>query len=222
MKNGISLGASLMCADYLNLERDIRSLEQCGVDYIHFDVMDGHFVPNFGLNLDLLKSIRKITKLPINVHLMIENASDYLDAFMDAECDSLSFHQEPTYHSQRLLEKIRQRGVKAGIAINPATPLTTLDYILPDLDFALIMTVNPGFAGQKLIPITLQKIAALRKILQAKNLNTDIQVDGNVSFENIPNMVRAGATMLVGGTSSLFMKDIPISNAVQKIYSLIP
>jgi len=222
MKNGIALGASLMCADYLNLERDIRLLEQSGVDYLHFDVMDGHFVPNFGLNLDLLKTARRITNLPINVHLMIDNAADYIDAYIDAGCNSLSFHQEPTYHIQRLLQKIKDRGVQAGIALNPATPLSTLEYILSDLDFVLIMTVNPGFASQALVPATLEKISKLRRMILENKLDIKIQVDGNVSFENIPKMVEAGATMLVGGTSSLFLKKLTISKATQKIYDLLP
>ena len=221
MKKRIKFGASLMCADYLNLERDIRLLEQNGIDYLHFDVMDGHFVPNFGLNLDLLKKARQITKLPINVHLMIDNAANYIDEYIDAGCNSLSFHQESTYHIQRLLQKIKSRGVQAGIALNPATPLNTLTYIFSDLDFVLIMTVNPGFAGQALVPATLEKIADLKKIICKKNLDIDIQVDGNVSFENIPQMTKAGATMLVGGTSSLFVKDMDISESTQRVFSLI-
>lgn len=221
MKRKVLFGASLMCADYLNLERDIHLLEQNGIDYLHFDVMDGHFVPNFGLNLDLLRKARAITDLPINVHLMIENAEDYIDAYLDAGCNSLSFHQEPTYHIQRLLQKIRDHDVQAGIALNPATPLNTLDYILDDLDFVLIMTVNPGFAGQALVPNTLKKISDLKKLLARKKLDIDIQVDGNVSFENIPHMIHAGATMLVGGTSSLFVKNMEISESAQKVFSLI-
>jgi len=221
MKRKVLFGASLMCADYLNLERDIHLLEQNGIDYLHFDVMDGHFVPNFGLNLDLLRKARAITNLPINVHLMIENAEDYIDAYLDAGCNSLSFHQEPTYHIQRLLQKIRDHDVQAGIALNPATPLNTLDYILDDLDFVLIMTVNPGFAGQALVPNTLKKISDLKKLLARKKLDIDIQVDGNVSFENIPHMIHAGATMLVGGTSSLFVKNMEISESAQKVFSLI-
>ncbi len=221
MKKKITLGASLMCADYLNLERDIRLLELSGIDYLHFDVMDGHFVPNFGLNLDLLKKAREITSLPINVHLMIDNAADYIDAYIDAGCNSLSFHQEPTYHIQGLLQRIKDRGVKAGIALNPATSLNTLEYILSDLDFVLIMTVNPGFAGQVLVPATLEKISKLKKLLLESKLDIDIQVDGNVSFENIPKMIAAGATMLVGGTSSLFVKDMDIAESAQKVFSLL-
>ncbi len=221
MKNNIALGASLMCANYLNLEHDIRLLEENGIDYLHFDVMDGHFVPNFGLNLDLLQKVRKITTLPINVHLMIEDASHYIDTFIDAGCNSLSFHHEANYHVQGLLQKIRDRKVKAGIALNPATSLSSLEYILDDLDFVLIMTVNPGFAGQPLIPATLEKIADLKRIIRAKKLAIDIQVDGNVSFENIPKMVQAGATMLVGGTSSLFLKDLSIPEAVQIVNNLL-
>ena len=221
MKKKILVGASLMCADYLNLKRDIRLLEQSGIDYIHYDVMDSHFVPNFGLNLGLMKKVREITKLPINVHLMIDNAADYINDFMDAGCNAISFHQESTYHVQRLLQKIKDHGIQAGIALNPATPLNTLDYILPDLDFILIMTVNPGFAGQALIPTTLGKIADLRQMLDEKGLDISIEVDGNVSFENIPKMVKAGATMLVGGTSSIFTKNMRIAEAAKKVNSLL-
>lgn len=221
MENNILIGASLMCADYLNFERDILLLEQSGIDYIHYDVMDGHFVPNFGLNLGLMKKVREITKLPINVHLMIDNAADYIDGFMDAGCNAISFHQEPTYHIQRLLQKIKDHGIQAGIALNPDTPLNTLDYILPDLDFILIMTVNPGFSGQALVPATLGKISDLRQMLDEKGLDINIEVDGNVSFENIPKMVKAGATMLVGGTSSIFTRNMGIVKSAKKVNSLL-
>jgi len=222
MKNGVKIGASLACANYKNLEKDILKLEQAGVDYIHFDVMDGHFVPNFALNLDILKMVKDLTLMPINVHLMVDNPEVYIPIFAREGCNILSFHQEATPHTQRELARIRDLGLKAGLALNPATSLNGLEYVFPDLDAILIMTVNPGFAGQKLIPATIKKINKLRKILDAEGSKAELEVDGNVSFENIPILVNGGATMLVGGTSSLFAKELQIDAAMQKIIDLIP
>ncbi len=222
MKNKAKIGASLACANYRHLEKDIRELEQAGVDYIHFDIMDGHFVPNFSLNLDILKMVKDLTSIPVDVHLMVDNPEFFIPIFLQAGCDILSFQQEVAYHPQRELSNIRKFGVKSGIALNPSTPLNVLDYLLPDLDMIMIMTVNPGFAGQKLIPATIKKIENLRTMLEKRELQIEIQVDGNVSFENIPTLVKAGATMLVGGTSSVFKKGMSISDAMQKMRSVIP
>jgi ribulose-phosphate 3-epimerase len=221
MKDTVKIGASLACANFKNLEKDIREIEQAGVDYIHFDVMDGHFVPNFALNLDLLKLVKELTSLPIDVHLMIDNPELYIPVFAKEGCHVLSFQQEVVYHHQRELNNIRELGLKSGMALNPSTPLNVLDYILSDLDVILIMTVNPGFAGQKLVPAVLKKIEALRQMLDEKNIQAEIEVDGNVSFENIPLMVKAGATMLVGGTSSIFTKGMQISDAVKKMRGIL-
>ncbi len=222
MKNNVKIGASLACANYRHLEKDIRELEQAGVDYIHFDIMDGHFVPNFCLNIDILKMVRDLTSLPVDVHLMVDNPEFFIPIFSQAGCDILSFQQEVAYHPQRELSNIRKFGVKSGIALNPSTPLNVLDYLLPDLDMIMIMTVNPGFAGQKLIPAMIKKIENLRTMLEKRELQIEIQVDGNVNFENIPTLVKAGATMLVGGTSSVFKKGMSISDAVRKMRSVIP
>ena len=222
MKNNVKIGASLACANYKHLEKDIRELEQVGVDYIHFDIMDGHFVPNFCLNIDILKMVKDLTSLPVDVHLMVDNPEFFLPIFAKEGCDFLSFQQEVAYHHQRELSNIRKFGVKSGIALNPSTPLNVLDYLLPDLDMIMIMTVNPGFAGQKLIPAMIEKIEKLKTMLDEKGFQTEIQVDGNVSFENIPTLVKAGATMLVGGTSSVFKKGMTITGAVQKMRSVIP
>jgi ribulose-phosphate 3-epimerase len=222
MKNEIKIGASLACANFKNLEKDIRELEIAGVDYIHFDIMDGHFVPNFALNLDILKMVKELTLMPINVHLMVDNPEVYIPIVAKVGCNILSFHQEATPHTQRELARIRELGMKAGLALNPATPLNVLEYVFSDLDAILVMTVNPGFAGQKLIPSTLKKINELRKILDEEGNKADIEVDGNVSFENIPTLVNVGATMLVGGTSSLFSKGMQINAAMHKIVDLIP
>ncbi|MCD6576686.1 MAG: ribulose-phosphate 3-epimerase [Anaerolineaceae bacterium] len=222
MENKVKIGASLACANFGHLEKDIREMEQAGVDYIHFDIMDGHFVPNFALNFDILKLVRGLTSLPIDVHLMVDNPELYIPVLAKEGCNILSFHYEVVYHTQRELTSIRRLGLKSSIALNPSTPLNVLDYIFTDLDVILIMTVNPGFAGQKLIPATIKKIKKLRKMLDEKGVPAEIQVDGNVSFENIPMLVNAGATMLVGGTSSVFKKGMSISDAVLKMRSVIP
>jgi len=221
MKKRITIAASLACANYKHLEQDIRELEQAGVDAIHFDVMDGHFVPNFSLNLDILKMVREVTKLPVDVHLMVANPELHIPVFAKENPRSLSFQVEASAHTQRLLSLIREFGIRSGLALNPSTHPIVLDYVLPDLDLVLIMTVNPGFAGQKLVPATIQKITHLREKLDRFGFDVEIEVDGNVSFDNIPMMVKAGATSLVGGTSSLFDKNYQISEAVQKIRKLL-
>ncbi len=221
MDRKVKIGASLACANFRCLERDIRALERAGVDYLHIDVMDGRFVPNFALNADLMNTVKEMTTLPMGVHFMIENPGRYFATFAQVGSQMITIHQEATTHLQRTLGMIRELGMRAGVALNPATPLSALDYVLNDLDIVLIMTVNPGFAGQPLVPVTLNKITDLRRMLDRQGLDIDIQVDGNVSFENIPAMVEAGATMLVGGTSSIFRKGIEITDAVQRIRDLI-
>ena len=221
MIKNIQIGASIMCANFLKLDQEIRDLESNGIDYIHYDVMDGTFVPNFGLNLDILKTIRSVTTLPINVHFMVKEPSPYFEEFAKAGCNSISFHQEAVIHQQRALTQIKHLGLKAGMAVNPGTPLNVLEYLYSDMDFVLVMTVNPGFAGQKLVSTTLPKIKLLREILKSKELKTNILVDGNVSFENIPQMIAAGADMLGCGTSFLYKAGLTIPQAMEKIQQAI-
>lgn len=213
----IVLCASLACADYLHLERDLRALEEAGVDYLHIDVMDGTFVPNLALGTDLLRAVKAATRIPLDVHLMIERPERYLETFAQLGAEILIVHQEASVHLQRTLAAIRQLGVQAGVALNPATPLETLTYVWDDIDLLLIMTVNPGFVGQKLVPSTLRKIRDARTLLNARGLTTPIQVDGNVSFENAALMAAAGANYLVGGTSSLFMPGTTIAESAARL-----
>lgn len=200
----LRLSASLACADWLHLEHDVRAIEEAGVAMLHMDVMDGLFVPNFALNLDVMRAVRQVSALPVEAHLMIEAPERYLARFVEAGADYLIIHQEATRHLQRALAEIRALGVHPGVALNPATPLNVLDYVLADIDLLLIMTVNPGFAGQTFVPAMLRKIAEAHTMIQERGLEIAIEVDGNVSFETAPQMVRSGATILVGGTSSLF------------------
>lgn len=212
----------MACANFRNLEKDLRDLEECKVDFLHIDIMDGMFVPNFALDFSIMKIISEMSDIPMECHLMIEKPERYIERTAEAGAKYISIHAEATHHIQRALTQIRALGVKAGIALNPATPINVLDHILEDIDLIVIMTVNPGFAGQKLIPSTLNKIEKCRRFINDNGFNNiDIQVDGNVSIENIPKMIKAGATMLVGGTSSVFRKNITIKDSVAQVRNLI-
>lgn len=196
---------SMMCADALNLGADAVALEKAGVQYFHYDIMDGDFVPNFMLGPDVIKAVRKVSSIPADIHLMVKNPERHLHLFDLREGDIVAVHQESTIHLQRTLAAIRQAGAKAAVALNPATPLCTLEDVLPDLDMVVIMTVNPGFAGQKLVSQTLAKITRLRKMLDENSCEqVRIEVDGNVSFENAVKMRAAGADLFVAGTSAVF------------------
>ncbi len=200
----VLLAPSLMCADLCHLESDLRRLEAEGADVLHFDVMDAHFVPNLPLGLETIRQLRPRTALPFDVHLMVENNDFFVPELAKIGVQFISVHAESSTHLDRTLNLIRSHGIKAGVALNPATPLAALDYALESLDYVVLMTVNPGFAGQALVPSALRKISDCRDYLERHGRQMPIEVDGNVSFENIPRMVAAGATMLVAGTSSLF------------------
>jgi len=200
------ISASLMCANIFNLQKDIEMLEEGGCDWLHFDIMDGIFVPNYTLGPDLMKKIKKHTTLAFDVHLMITEPIRYIDQFVEAGSDIIVVHQEACTHLHRTITKIKDNKIKAGVALNPTTNINTLEDILPELDIVLIMTVNPGFAGQKIIPFTIEKVKKMHKMLKDYNLDEQIylQVDGNISFENTKKLLKAGANSFVAGTSSLF------------------
>ena len=195
------LAPSILSADFGRLAEEIAAAERGGAGLVHVDVMDGHFVPNITLGPPVVRSIRKATALPLDVHLMIENADRYLDAFIDAGADWISLHQEAVTHLQRAVAHLRSRKVKAGVVLNPATPLMTLEEILPELDYVLIMSVNPGFGGQKFLPGSLEKIRRLRAQVAERGLHTLIEVDGGVDESNARALVQAGAEVLVAGTA---------------------
>lgn len=204
------LSPSMMCADFFHLGDQLRKLEESGVEYLHIDIMDGVFVPNYTLGTDFVKKLKSATATPLDIHLMIERPEERLAWFAFGEGDYVSVHAETTKHLQRVLAAIRARGARPMVALNPATPLSVLDYLLDDIDAVLLMTVNPGYAGQKLVPAMLQKIRALRDLLDARGYaHIEIEVDGNVSLENARKMSDAGANIFVVGTASLFHPAVP-------------
>jgi ribulose-phosphate 3-epimerase len=208
MSRTIKIAPSILSADFSRLGEEIRAVEAAGADIIHVDVMDGHFVPNITIGPLVVEACRKVTKLPLDVHLMIENPELYIADFAKAGADYITVHAEAAYHLHRLIQNIREhKGVKAAVSLNPATPLDALDYVLPDLDMVLIMSVNPGFGGQAFIPSQIDKIRALRKRIDDRKLNLEIEVDGGVKPGNAAEIAAAGADILVAGSAVFGAKD---------------
>lgn len=196
--------ASLMCAPLGRLEETITALEAAGCHELHFDVMDGLFVPNFTLGSDFVSMAKSICSMQCDAHLMITNPDDYIESFVEAGCDTISVHLETCTHIHRTLDHIRDAGASPGVAINPATPLTKLEYLLPKVDRVLLMTVDPGYAGQKMIPSAYERVRILRQNLDYANGAATIQVDGNINVRNAALLMNAGASNFVLGTSSIF------------------
>ena len=201
------LAPSLLAADFARLGEQMRMIDQAGAQYFHYDVMDGQFVPNISMGLPVLQSIRKVTKKKLDVHLMIRNPERYVSDFSDAGANILTVHAETCTHLDQVVRDIKREGILAGVALNPSTPLGVLDYVLPEVDMVLIMTVNPGYGGQKMIPYTLDKIRELRGIIQRRGLSTDIEVDGGVKIDNVNQFLNAGANVIVSG-SGIFKGDL--------------
>lgn len=220
MKNQIS--PSIMCADFLNLGGCLTELQRSGADYLHIDIMDGKFVSNYTLGTDFVKVLKSNCNIPLDIHLMVERPENCLGWFDFGEGDYVSVHYEATCHLQKVLAAIRERGAKVMVALNPATPICMIENVLDDIDGVLVMTVNPGFAGQRLVKSTLKKIKDLREYLDAKGYaDIEIEVDGNVSFENAKLMKQAGANIFVGGTSSVFSKKNTLKKNIEKLRETI-
>jgi ribulose-phosphate 3-epimerase len=195
------LAASILSSDFGRLSEEVKAVERAGADWIHVDVMDGHFVPNITIGPDVVRAIRKATSLPLDVHLMIERPESYIEAFADAGAEWLSVHTEATVHLHRLIQRIRELGVKPCAALNPATPLDRIQNVLSDLDMVLVMTVNPGFGGQKFISSMLPKVRRCRELIDQSGANVLLEVDGGVHSDTIGDLSEAGADVFVSGSA---------------------
>lgn len=209
----VKIAASLMCASLLHLEEDIRELDRVGVDFFHIDIMDGHFVPNLGLNFDFIEQIKTISRTPLDVHLMAEAPEALIPTLHGLRVECVSFHVEAAKRPLSLIQDMKARGMKTGVALKPSTGVGALEYLLSDVDYALIMTVEPGFARQKFIFGMLDKISSLKRFMSDHNVDVPIEVDGNISIETARWCIDRGANILVGGTSSIFKKDTGIGSS---------
>jgi ribulose-phosphate 3-epimerase len=207
MARPIFIAPSILSADFARLADEVAAVERANADLLHVDVMDGHFVPNLTVGPPILESLKKVTKLPLDVHLMMTNADAFIAEFASAGADYLTVHVEACAHLHRTVQSIKERGVKAGVTLNPATSLHTIEEILPDADLILIMSVNPGFGGQKFIPSCLQKIATARQMIDRARSRALLEVDGGVKVENAAQVLAAGADVLVAGSAIFSSSD---------------
>lgn len=204
----MKLAPSILSADFSNLLKDVKVVEEAGCEYLHIDVMDGHFVPNITIGPLVVESLKGKTDMIFDVHLMIDEPEKYIEAFAKAGAHIITVHQEAPVHLHRVIQMIKAQGLKAGVSLNPATSLDTLEYVLEDLDMVLIMSVNPGFGGQKYIPAMTEKIRRLKAMIRKKGLDVDIQVDGGINPENVGEIVAAGADIIVAGSAIFKTKDV--------------
>lgn len=215
----VEIAPSILAADFTRLGEQIVAVEQGGAAYIHVDVMDGHFVPNISVGPFIVEAVRRMTKLPIDCHLMIEDPDKYISDFARAGANMISVHPEATYHLHRTLNYIRQAGCRAGVVLNPATPLAAIEEIVGDVDYVLLMSVNPGFGGQQFIMSSLEKVRRLRALLQLHGASARIEIDGGITAENAATVAAAGAEILVAG--SAIFKQADAAEAVQQMLKVV-
>ncbi|HHX54779.1 MAG TPA: ribulose-phosphate 3-epimerase [Clostridiales bacterium] len=195
------LAPSILAADFSNLGRDVKEIENAGVEYLHIDVMDGMYVPTISFGAPIVRSLRKVSSLVFDVHLMIEDPIRLIDEFVEAGADNITVHAEACIHLHRTITAIKEKGVKVGVSLNPSTPLNVLEYVLDELDMVLLMSVNPGYGGQSFLPLTIEKIKSLKEMIDKKDLKIDIEVDGGLSTDNVHLVLDAGANVIVAGTA---------------------
>lgn len=212
----IKIAPSILSADFLRLGEEIKAAEAAGADLMHVDIMDGHFVPNITIGPFIVEAIRSATSLPLDVHLMIDEPDRYTGDFIKAGANFLTVHYEACVHLHRTVQRIKESGVKAGVSLNPATPVRSLEHILPDVDIVLIMSVNPGFGGQKFIPQAFDKIKILKEMIREKELSVSIEVDGGIKLDNSEEVISAGAEILVMGSAFFNSKDKNYENFVRQ------
>ncbi|MEJ2723889.1 MAG: ribulose-phosphate 3-epimerase [Deltaproteobacteria bacterium] len=203
----VKIAPSILSADFTKLGEEVKAVEKAGADYIHVDVMDGHFVPNITIGPMIVKAVRRVTKLPLDVHLMISDPDHFAADFITAGADKITVHVETVKHLHRSIQLVRSLGASPGVSLNPATPLDMIEYILEDLDMVLVMTVNPGFEGQAFISQVVPKIELLRQIIDEKHLKVDIEVDGGINSDTIAGAASAGANVFVAGSAIFYSKD---------------
>ena len=218
----MKIAASLICSQPLSIDKDLDELIKGKTDYIHFDVMDGHFVSRYGLYPEILTALKQRTSIPVDVHMMVSNAEDYIQLYKDAGADYYNVHIESTNQIHRCITKIKNSGMKAGIAMNPATPFSSLDWIINDIEMVVLMAINPGIVGHKVIPSIIDKTKQLRQYaIEHGNPNLLIEIDGGVTFETAPKFIEAGADILVCGTGTIFRpQEDSISNKIQQLRNL--
>lgn len=207
----MKLAPSVLSADFANLLESCKKVEKAGCEYLHLDVMDGHFVPNITFGAPIIKSLRKDINMIFDAHLMISDPDKFIPDLVDAGCDIITVHQETCIHLHRTIQNIKSYNIKAGVVLNPATPVNTIKHILPDIDMVLLMSVNPGFGGQKFIPEVLEKVKELKKMINERNLDVIIEVDGGVNSKNIGELVKAGADVLVAGSAIFNNENIDLA-----------
>ncbi len=219
MQRAVKVAPSLMCADFLHLADELTLFDAANVDYFHVDVMDGHYVPNLTLGIDYCRAVASFSSTPLDIHLMVEDPDRYVTDYAAFNGGTVSFHPEAALHPFRTIDMIRTAGSRPGIAIDPATSLESIRYLLPDVALVCVMTVSPGYAGQRLIPQMLTKIAELYELRNEHAFDFEIEVDGNVSWENIPLMIDGGADILVAGSSSLFSAELNRRDSLDRLMS---